>query len=95
MINVGSKNGIKVRAIEEILIDYDDIFPNPEVKAIEVISEVPKQPKTLGETIRGAKNRAKNAKREASNRAPYIPTIPHFSPISFIFFYSKNNLLRS
>jgi inosine/xanthosine triphosphatase len=57
-IKIGSKNKAKVEALEEVLMDYDDL-KNAEIISEEVESEVADQPKSLEETIRGAKNRAR------------------------------------
>lgn len=59
-IIVGSKNKIKVEAVEEVLKNYPHLR-EAEVLAIEAKSEVADQPKSLEETITGAMNRAKNA----------------------------------
>lgn len=59
-VNIGSKNKQKIDALEEILKEYPDFF-NAEVVSKEVGSDVSDQPKSLEETIRGAKNRAKNS----------------------------------
>lgn len=58
-INIGSKNQQKVDALKEILKEYPD-FLNAEVISKNVSSDVPDQPKSLDETIKGAMNRAKN-----------------------------------
>jgi inosine/xanthosine triphosphatase len=60
IINVGSKNPVKVDAVKEVVADYD-LFRDTEVIGIEVASEVSDQPISLHETIQGAKARAKNA----------------------------------
>lgn len=59
-INVGSKNQVKVDAVKETIQNYN-FLRSSEVRGIEVLSNVTDQPKTLEETIGGAKNRAKNA----------------------------------
>ncbi len=59
-INIGSKNQVKVDAVKEIIKDYD-ILSEAEVFSLEVSSEVFKQPKSIHETVNGAKNRARNA----------------------------------
>jgi inosine/xanthosine triphosphatase len=59
-ITIGSKNKTKVKALEEIISDYE-LLKNAEVVALNVLSEVSEQPKTLEETVKGANNRAKNA----------------------------------
>lgn len=57
-INVGSTNLIKVGAVSELLAGYPE-FKNAEVSAIDTISGVSDQPKSLEETVKGAMNRAK------------------------------------
>lgn len=57
-INVGTKNGAKVEAVKEVLKDYEEL-KNAKIVAMEVDSEVSDQPKSLEETIKGAKNRAR------------------------------------
>ena len=59
-INIGSKNKSKTDALKEILKEYPD-FLNAEIVCKEVDSGVSGQPKSLEETIDGAKKRAKNA----------------------------------
>ncbi len=59
-IKVGSKNAAKVGAVADILYDYAHL-KDAEVVGIEVSSEISSQPKSLEETVRGARNRAKNA----------------------------------
>lgn len=60
IINIGSKNLIKVEAVKEILDDYRHLrLAN--IIALDSLSEVGNQPKSLDETINGAMNRAKNA----------------------------------
>jgi len=60
IINIGSKNLIKVAAVKEILNDYPHLR-GAEIIATEASSEVGDQPKSLEETIKGAMNRAKNS----------------------------------
>lgn len=62
-INVGSKNDVKVEAVREAIRDYA-FLSNAEVAGIDANSEVSEQPKSVGETIRGAMNRAKSAFRD-------------------------------
>ena len=57
---VGSKNKAKVEAVEEILRDYPHL-EDAEVIGLEVLSNVGDQPRTLEETVRGARNRAENS----------------------------------
>lgn len=59
-INVGSKNQVKVDAVKEIIKDYD-FLSKTEVFSLEAPSGVYKQPKSIDETVEGAKNRARNA----------------------------------
>jgi inosine/xanthosine triphosphatase len=59
-IAVGSKNAAKVNAVAEILQDYSHLS-DAEVMGFDVSSEISPQPLTLEETLRGARNRAKNA----------------------------------
>lgn len=60
IINVGSKNRVKVEAVKEIIKDYPHLA-NAHVEIIEVNSGIAEQPKSLEETMRGAINRAKGA----------------------------------
>lgn len=64
-IAVGSKNKAKIGAVEELLQDYPHLA-GAEVSGYDVSSEIAAQPLSLEETLRGARNRAKNA-REAGN----------------------------
>ncbi|MEK7507582.1 MAG: inosine/xanthosine triphosphatase [Patescibacteria group bacterium] len=59
-IRIGSKNKAKVDAVEEILKEYPHLA-DAKTFAVEVSSDVSRQPKTLDETVRGAINRAKNS----------------------------------
>lgn len=59
-INVGSKNEVKVSAVRESFLEFDE-FKNINVSDSDVDSGVSTQPKSLEETIQGAINRAKNA----------------------------------
>ena len=59
-VAIGSTNQIKIGALEEVIQEYPD-FSGSLVIACEVPSEVSSQPLSLEETIRGAKNRARNA----------------------------------
>lgn len=58
-IVVGSTNTAKVEAVEEILREYPHLS-GATVLGVEAASGVANQPKTLQETIEGARNRAKN-----------------------------------
>lgn len=59
-INVGSQNPVKISAVEEILKDYPHLS-GAQVIGVKASSEVSDQPKSLEETVLGAKNRARNA----------------------------------
>lgn len=58
-VNVGSKNQVKINAVEEILKDYP-IFVD--AKVVGVDAQVPEfgHPKTMDETVVGAQQRAKD-----------------------------------
>lgn len=62
-IVVGTKNQAKMDAVSEILRDYPHLA-DAEVSSAEAASDVADQPKSLEETIRGAKNRAKKVFKE-------------------------------
>lgn len=59
-VNVGSKNRVKVQAVEEAFLDFPE-FSLAEVVSVEVDSGVHKQPKNIDQTVQGAINRARNA----------------------------------
>ena len=59
-VNVGSQNKAKVWAVAEILEEYEQL-KDAQVDGIAVGSGVSAQPKSLDETITGAKNRARDA----------------------------------
>jgi inosine/xanthosine triphosphatase len=58
-INIGSLNPVKVEAVKDTIKQYG-FFKDAKIVPIESESEVSGQPKSLNETITGAKNRAKN-----------------------------------
>lgn len=60
-IVVGSKNPVKVAAVEEIVQALFPRFRTGKVISRDVPSGVSEQPKSLDETIRGATNRARSA----------------------------------
>ena len=62
-IGVGSTNPVKVNAVKEIVQKYD-IFEGAEVVSVNVPSNVADQPKSIEETVRGAKNRALAAAKD-------------------------------
>lgn len=59
-INIGTLSPVKIKAIENVIAGYDR-FSKAEINCQKAKSEVSDQPKTLKETIKGAKNRARNA----------------------------------
>jgi radical SAM protein with 4Fe4S-binding SPASM domain len=59
-IKIASQNPVKVEALKEILLDYNHL-QDAKVESVDVSSGVSDQPKSLEETISGAKNRAKTA----------------------------------
>lgn len=64
-VAVGSKNPVKIEAVKQA---FEKVFPDEtwEVIGIEVVSGVSDQPMSDKESIRGARNRAKNSLRELS-----------------------------
>jgi len=60
IIAIGTTNRIKVEAVEETVKSYPQLA-QAKLISISVPSEVAEQPLSLEETIRGAKNRARNA----------------------------------
>jgi len=56
-IGVGSTNQIKVNAVQEMIPLYE-FLTGAEVISVHVPSRVSEQPKSINETVRGAKNRA-------------------------------------
>ena len=58
IVRVGSMNPVKLGAIREVMAG---VFPEAEFVPVAVPSEVPDQPLGLEETLRGARNRARNA----------------------------------
>lgn len=60
LIRIGSLNPAKVVALQEMLPEYP-FLAGARVEAVEVPSYVSDQPKSLEETIRGARNRAREA----------------------------------
>lgn len=59
-ISLGSKNPSKIQALKNVLKTYE-IFQDIEIIGIDVKTGVSEQPMSLEETLRGSKNRAKNA----------------------------------
>src|SRR5689334_20190808 len=60
ILAVGSTNAVKVQAVEEAVRDYPRLA-QAKIVPFSASSEVAEQPISLEETIRGAKNRARNA----------------------------------
>lgn len=60
IINVASKNPIKIDAVKEIIKEYE-FLAGAEIKSVEVPSRVSEQPISLEETVKGAIIRAKNS----------------------------------
>jgi inosine/xanthosine triphosphatase len=61
-IHIGSKNQIKIKAVEELLRDYPHL-KDAEIFSFGATSGVSDQPKSLDESVRGAMNRAKEVFR--------------------------------
>ena len=59
-IKIGTTNKAKIEAVEEILKDYAHL-KDAVVVSVDVASGIADQPKSLGETIEGAMNRARAA----------------------------------
>lgn len=66
IIAIGSTNQVKIQALEEIIHHYP-LLNHAKVLSCNVPSEVADQPLSLAETIRGAKNRAKNSFQSCEN----------------------------
>jgi inosine/xanthosine triphosphatase len=62
-INIGTKNKIKIGALRETIAGYD-FLAAAIVESVECGSAVSDQPKSLEETVCGAKNRARSAFNE-------------------------------
>jgi len=60
-INVGSKNAIKIKSVEDTFALYPHLFPELEVVGVDVNVELYGHPKSLSETVDGAIARAKEA----------------------------------
>lgn len=57
-LNVGSKNQVKVAAVEEAVELYPELFPNPEIVPMDAGVAEFGHPKSLDETVKGAMDRA-------------------------------------
>jgi len=60
-IHVGSKNQTKIQAVVDAVKLYPKLFPRPEIIGIDVQVDLFGHPKSLRETINGARERAKQA----------------------------------
>lgn len=60
-INIGSKNQTKVQAVIDAIALYPNLFPNPEIKGVNVEVDLFGHPKNLHETVEGAVERAKKS----------------------------------
>jgi inosine/xanthosine triphosphatase len=60
-LSVGSKNKNKLAAVEEAVLLYPKLFPEPEVVSANITIEEFGHPKSLDETVRGAMDRAQAA----------------------------------
>lgn len=60
-IHIGSKNEVKINAVNEAILLYPKIFKSPEVQGLDVKIDINGHPKTLEQTISGAIQRAKMA----------------------------------
>ena len=60
IIALGTKNNVKIQALEEVIKDYPQLA-SATMHTLSVPSEISEQPLSLEEIIQGAKNRAKNA----------------------------------
>src|SRR3989344_1033018 len=59
-VNIGSKNPVKISAVEETLRNYLDLNPFS-ITSLDVSSDVSEQPKSIEEIVKGAKNRARKS----------------------------------
>lgn len=66
VVAVGSTNKVKLDAVKVVFQDYP-ILDEAIIHSYKVPTEVAEQPLSMNETIRGAKNRAKNAFEECGN----------------------------
>ncbi len=60
-INVGSKNQTKIKAVQDAIVLYPNLFPRPKITGIDVNVGLYDHPKSLKETVNGAVGRAKEA----------------------------------
>ncbi len=64
-VKIASQNPVKIEALKEILTDYLHL-KEAEIIAVETLSGVNSQPKSLNETIQGAMNRSKKAYKDCN-----------------------------
>jgi len=100
-LHVGSKNPTKLAAVTEVVATYPEFFTDPEVIGIDVNVDEFGHPKTLEDTVRGARDRAKAAFDAAGDCAlsfglesglmpvPYTKT--GYLEISFCAIYDGRN----
>ena len=69
-IAIGSKNPIKIEAVKEVF-NESVLFKNAEYFSFKIDNEVSEQPKSLEETIRGAKNRSEKSIKNFSSSSNY------------------------
>jgi inosine/xanthosine triphosphatase len=62
---IATKNSAKIKAVKEVLKEYD-LFQEVKIESKKADSGVAEQPKSLEETIKGAKNRAKKSFRNCN-----------------------------
>lgn len=60
-INVGSKNKTKIKAVEDAVKLYPNLFPQPEIVGIDINVPLFGHPKNIKETVSGAIKRAKES----------------------------------
>jgi len=58
-IHVGSKNSIKIKAVEDAVALYPKLIPQPKIIGFSVDMPIFDHPKSMKETIEGAQKRAK------------------------------------
>ena len=61
IIHVGSQNKPKLDAVNKTVALYPNLFPNPDVRGVDVRVALHGHPKTLDQTIAGARERATQA----------------------------------
>ena len=61
IINVGSQNKVKLAAVTETLALYPELFPEPQIRGVDVDIDLFGHPTGIDEVTRGAIDRAKKA----------------------------------